>query len=165
MYVHMQDLVVMYLVTMSINVMLVILMAVWLYCHFTDKLDQATSATRRLRTKVSWQADELKKQAVEIKKLQIFNPPAEEIPPPAFDIPVAAEPTPPMAEEVPAEEPSPYNAYLTANQELWKLRVKGEDQSDYADYLRGVMDECYVKLDQNQKENVEREAADAWKHV
>ena len=73
---------------------------------------------------------------------------------------------PPMAE--PAPEPvaaSPYAIYLDAYRQLWKLRINGEDETELAEYLRNVMAECYSQLDAAQQETIEREAADAWKHI
>jgi hypothetical protein len=68
-------------------------------------------------------------------------------------------------EPVPEPPISHYQVYLHANEELWRLRVKGGDDSDYAEYLRSVMEETYAHLDATERENAERDAAEAWKQV
>jgi hypothetical protein len=152
------DLLVICLVTMLLNCMLLVFVAVWLYCYFDEKIEQLTRSNRRLLTRLDCQEDAT-------KRLQIFNPLAEEIYPPIFDLASIAAQVSPMAEELATEEPSPYFTYLKSHKELWRLQVKGEDNSDYADYLRGVMDECYAKLNIVEQENADRESAEAWKNI
>lgn len=164
MTIHVQDLIAIMLIVICINVLAVILASVWLHSYISDRMERMNRSHTRLRKRFDSFEDES-------RKMQILNPVVEEIAPPPMATPADAvdlgcEPVPvaddPATVHMP---PTPYQTYLEANKSLWKLKVAGEDDTDYAEYLRGVMEECYVKLDLTERENVEREAADAWKYV
>lgn len=179
---HIQDVAFLLLFSMMFNLSVVVAAAVLLYTHFTDLLGSMEKTQRRLRKRL-----EAHEEAS--KKYELINPQVEETPPPlmppidqyqaldqAFVDQVAPpdnsdfidlvddqKPNQPITDKHPL--PSPYSTYMQAHQELWRLTNDGLDDSDKADYLRALMEECYSKLDGLERESVERESADSWKHA
>lgn len=159
-----QDFVTVVIVMSCFNMMTVSAGLVFIYCHFEDRLKRMTLSAARTRGRVIRLEEGL-------KRIQVFNPPTEEVvPPPAEDYnalidSINAVVIPPEA--IPVAEPmmSMYNIYLDAHRQLWKLQVTGDDRTDFAEYLRGVMDESYEKMDPTERENAERDAAESWRHI
>jgi len=81
------------------------------------------------------------------------------------NLPAEVVAAPPMAEPVAQPQTTPYSIYVRAHVVLYKLIVNGEDNTDYANYLRNVMEECWAKLDTTQRESAELDCAEAWRHV
>jgi len=136
-----QDLLAIYCIMLSWSILISFTFTMLLYMYIQDRFDRVDKRVRR--TMLMGRA----------RKTEVFNPPAEDVAPP------------PMAEPVEQPQVTPYSVYLQSHAELWKLRVKGEDATDYADYLRGVMEECWSQLDATQRENAERDSAESWRHV
>lgn len=134
-----QDLFVLYCLVLGVSVAVICILVMLM--HIQYRLDWLDKRIRRIVL------DGCKQES------EIFNLAAEPIVPP------------PMAELVPQSQQTPYSMYIHANIELWKLHVKGEDNTHHAHYLRGVMDECWMKLDADQRENAEYACADAWRYV
>jgi hypothetical protein len=144
-----EDLLAVFAVMTCMMIMVSSAFAVLLYVHFQERLEKLEKKVRRTIL--------AKKQP----KTSIHNPPAEAIAPP----PMAEPYFPPDPEPTPEPEVSHLQVYLKANEELWKLRVKGDDDSGYAEYLRSVMEETYANLDATERESAERDSAEAWKQV
>ncbi len=74
---------------------------------------------------------------------------------------------PPMAEviEDPTTQPTAVQVYLDAHAQLWKLERDGEDDTDYAEYLRQSMREQWAVMNYHEREQAEIQSADAWKQL
>jgi hypothetical protein len=76
---------------------------------------------------------------------------------------------PPLLEQLipkpaePVNAPTPYTQWLEAHQKLWKLEHSDQGDSAEADQLRSLMEECWEKMDANERQWAEFYAADAWK--
>lgn len=59
----------------------------------------------------------------------------------------------------------PYDSYLRCCQKLWRLRLRGEEDSPEADRLQEQMDVYWAQMTEDQRIKADVESGDAWKHA
>jgi hypothetical protein len=145
------DALIVFVVTTAFNMLFITAALAGLYSYFSRCDEQRKNEIIRAHVKINCLRNE-------VAQWLLMHPAAEPVSPPSLCMP-------PMAQPVAPTELTPYQIYLDASRQLWKLQAHGEEHTEFADYLRNVMEENFNQLNALEQERAEHEAADGWKHI